>query len=258
MTLFDDWCDSARTDNGQKTSLRLTEKPAGRAAVMELLPSIVRSHYDNVARIAEDIAALGFGQAAAILAERMPRTPRARSGELGEILATELIEEQMGYRVPVRRLRYKDGREMALRGDDFLGIRTDAAGAIHIAKGESKSRANLAAATIAEAREILSRDAGRPTPTSILFVADRLLERGGDDEALGRALRNDVATKIIPAAQIAHILFTVSGNAPPQALDDDLGNAGDDRPNAVIHLWIADHQEFIKLSYEEALKLGDD
>ncbi|MCQ6493142.1 hypothetical protein, partial [Vibrio parahaemolyticus] len=80
--------------------------------------------------------------------------------------------------------------------------------------------------TIAEARDVLSRDAGRPTPTSILFVTDRLLERGGDEEALGRALRNDVATKIIPAAQIAHILFTVSANNPPQALDDDLENAG--------------------------------
>ncbi|WP_315926891.1 Hachiman antiphage defense system protein HamA [Mesorhizobium sp. SP-1A] len=258
MPLYDNWCDSVRANNGQKLSLRLTEKPTGRAAAMQALPPIVRSHYDDVARINEDIAALGFTQAAAILAERLPRTPRARSGELGEILATELVEEQLGYRVPVRRLRYKDGREMALRGDDFLGLRTDPAGAVHVAKGESKSRANLTAATIAEARDVLSRDAGRPTPTSILFVTDRLLERGGDEEALGRALRNDVATKIIPAAQIAHILFTVSANNPPQALDDDLENAGVDRPNAVIHLKIEDHQDFIRLSYEEALKLGND
>lgn len=258
MPLFDDWCDNIRTENDEKLSLKLAEKPAGRTAAMQSLPAIVRSHYDDVARINEDIAALGFTQAAAILAERLPRTARARSGELGEILATELVEEQLGYRVPVRRLRYKDGREMALRGDDFLGLRTDGAGTVHIAKGESKSRANLTGATITEARTVLSRDAGRPTPTSILFVADRLLERGGDDEAIGRILRNDVATKIIPAAQIAHILFTMSGNDAPQALDDDLAGAPSDRPHAVVHLKIDDHQAFIELSYEEALKLGDD
>jgi hypothetical protein len=63
------------------------------------------------------------------------------SGELGEILATELVEEMMDYEVPVRRLRYKDGREMALRGDDFIGIRVNAAGNLHLLKGESKSRA---------------------------------------------------------------------------------------------------------------------
>jgi hypothetical protein len=38
-----------------------------------------------------------------------------------EILATELVEEEIGLRVPVRRLRYKDGRNMPMRGDDFIG-----------------------------------------------------------------------------------------------------------------------------------------
>lgn len=258
MPLFDDWCESVRVENGSKLSIRLVEKHAGRAAVMQQLPAVVRSHYDDVIQINEDIAALGFAQAAAILAERLPRTARARSGELGEILATELIEENLGYRVPVRRLRYKDGREMALRGDDFIGLRIEGNGAIHIAKGESKSRANLSAATVGEARTALSRDAGRPTPTSILFIADRLMERQGAEEALGRALRNDVAAKATPPAQIAHILFTMSANAPPTALDTDLANAGTERPHVVIHLRIADHQEFIAHSYEEALNLGDD
>ncbi len=44
---------------------------------------------------------------------------------MGEILATEFIEFQTEFRIPVRRLRYKDGREMALRGDDFLGVNED-------------------------------------------------------------------------------------------------------------------------------------
>lgn len=71
---------------------------------------------------------LGFKVAAKILSEAMPQTPKGRSGDLGEILATELVEEEIGLRVPVRRLRYKDGRNMAMRGDDFIGAGYDAAG----------------------------------------------------------------------------------------------------------------------------------
>ena len=242
----------------EKVSLKLVEKEAGRETVQLALPVVIRSHYDDLRQISEDIADLGFVHAAAILAERMPKTTRARSGEIGEILATELVEESLGFRVPVRRLRYKDGREMALRGDDFLGLRMDQNGGIEIAKGESKSRLILSPATISEAREVLSRDAGRPTPISILFVADRLLERGGQEEIIGRVLRSDVATKAIPASSITHVLFTVSGNVAPPALDHDFAEADGARPHVIVHLHIPDHQEFIELSYSEALKLGDD
>ena len=34
------------------------------------------------------------------------------------------------------------------------------------------------------ARRALNRDEGRCTPASLLFVADRLMDRGGDAEAL--------------------------------------------------------------------------
>ena len=181
MALFEDWCQCERTDTGRKHLLKYTEKDGGREKIEADFPGVLRSHYDDVARIVDDIAQLGYNGAAALLAERMPRSIRARSGELGEILATELVEENLGYRVPVRRLRYKDGREMALRGDDFIGVVVEADGNLRFAKGESKSRENLSKATIAEAREVLSRDAGRPTPTSILFVADRLMDLGGSD-----------------------------------------------------------------------------
>jgi hypothetical protein len=257
MSLFKDWCDGQGTKSGRKQLVNYTEKAGGREAIAKALPQTVRSHYDEVSRIAQDVASLGYSKAAAILAERMPRSKTARSGEIGEILATELVEESLDYRVPVRRLRYKDGREMALRGDDFIGIRSDPGG-LRYAKGESKSRASLSKTTITEARTVLSRDAGRPTPTSILFVADRLMDLGGADETLGRTIREEVINKAVPAERIEHILFTVSGNAPPQALADDFAAASVDRPHTVIHLHIPDHQAFIKTSYEEALKLGDD
>ena len=258
MPLFDDWCDCDHQEDGRKHLRRLTERANGRAAIVDRLPDLLRSHYDDMARIADDIRELGFPGASALLAERLPRSSRARSGELGEIFATEIVEEQLGFSVPVRRLRYKDGREMALRGDDFIGVRVDAAGELFLLKGEAKSRANLAGATISEARAALSRDNGRPTATSLLFIADRLMEHEDDGAALGRSIRNEVANRGVPATRIDHALFTMSGNAAPQALLDDLRAAGPERTHTVVHLRIADHQEFIRLSYEGALALGID
>src|SRR5207245_1976533 len=136
MPLFADWCECARTDTGRKHLLKYTEKAEGRATITASLPSVLRSHYDDAGRIADDVAQLGYAKAAALLAERMPRSKNARSGELGEVLATELVEESLGYQVPVRRLRYKDGREMALRGDDFIGVHTEPGGGLRFAKGE--------------------------------------------------------------------------------------------------------------------------
>lgn len=256
--LYEPWCDRESTGDNQKQLWKLTERAGGRAAIEASLPDCIRSHYDDMERIAEEIRELGYPHAAAILAERMPRSARARSGELGEILATELVEEQLGYTVPVRRLRYKDGREMALRGDDFIGIRVDAEDRLHLLKGESKSRAALAGATITEARAALSRDEGRPTATSLLFIADRLMDHTDDRRTLGRRIRNEVATRAAPPGRIGHVLFTVSGNATPQALHDDLQAADTVRPQVAVHLRIEDHQAFIRTSYERALALGND
>ena len=257
MPLFADWCDCEPAQDGRKRLLKFTERVGGRAAIAGRLPDLLRSHYDEMERIAEDVALLGYASAEALLAERLPRTTRARSGELGEIFATELVEESLGFSVPVRRLRYKDGREMALRGDDFIGVRSSAEGHLFLLKGEAKSRANLAGATIIEARTALSRDSGRPTATSLLFIADRLMEGDGPLAALGRIIRNEVASRAVPSDRIDHALFTMSGNATPRALFDDLRGAGVDRSHTVIHLRIDDHQEFIRLSYEGALALGD-
>lgn len=256
--LYEPWCDRERTGDHQKQLWKLTERAGGRAAIEAALPDCIRSHYDDMERIAEEIRDLGYPHAATILAERMPRSARARSGELGEILATELVEEQMGYTVPVRRLRYKDGREMALRGDDFIGIRVDAEDHLHLLKGESKSRAALAGATITEARAALSKDEGRPTATSLLFIADRLMDHTDERRTLGRRIRNEVATRAASPGRIGHVLFTVSGNATPQALHDDLQATDTVRPQFVVHLRIEDHQAFIRTSYERALALGND
>ena len=260
MPLYSKWCKVHRSENKRKRLWKFTEKANGRDAVKTHLCATVRSHYDSVDRIADDVEKLGYKIAAGILRERLPRTKKARSGDLGEILACELVEEEMHFTVPVRRLRYKDGREMALRGDDFIGVRWDEdKGLLQLLKGESKSRITLAETTITKARASLNRDNGRCTPSSLLFVADRLLDDNDDDNAgLGQALREEVGTKSLPATRIDHVLFTMSGNVPPEALEDDLKAAGSGRNHTVINIRIEDHQQFIAETYEGAEKVGND
>lgn len=258
MALYKDWCAVTKQKDKKKTLRTYTEKAGGRAAALEQLGEAVRTHYDQADRIADDVARLGYDGAAEILRALLPQSKRARSGDLGEILASELVEEETNFRVPVRRMRFKDGREVAMRGDDFIGVGVGSDDKLWLLKGESKSRANLGNVTIAEAREALNRYGGRCTPDSLLFIANRLLEgKDEDDVALGRTIRDEVGLKALRPSRIDHMLFTMSGNAPQAKLEKDLEAAGSDRNQHVISLHIEDHQAFIAEVYEEAMNLGD-
>lgn len=259
MGLYKKWCNSTQQSNKKKTLSAYTEKTGGRAKALKGLGESVRSHYDEAERIADDVDRLGYKGAAEILKAALPLSKRARSGDLGEILASELVEEETDFMVPVRRMRFKDGREVAMRGDDFIGVHVDDEDKLRLLKGESKSRANLGKTTITEAREALNRHGGRCTPDSLLFVANRLLESAESDEvALGRIIRDEVALKALRPSRIDHMLFTLSGNTATASLQADLDAASTDRNQHVVSLHIADHQAFIAAVYEEAMKLGDD
>lgn len=259
--LFDDWCDFYEevldVPTPQKKRLwKFTEKPGGRAAIKNELCQRARNHYDTLQNIADDVERLGYTQAASILRNRTPKGKASRSGDLGEIIATELAEERMGFTVPVRRLRYKDGREMALRGDDFIGIR-QVNNQLNVLKGESKSRSSLQKGVINEARTALNKNKGRPTPESLLFVADRLIERGGAEKDLGQKIKDEVVKNSLPKSRIKHVLFTLSGNTPEQHLRNDLNEADAGREHRTVNIQITDHQDFIKEIYEGIEDLGN-
>jgi hypothetical protein len=257
--MFHTWCDIDETAYDEKKKLcGLSEKIDGRAAIKAEIIERVRSHYDKLEQIAEDVKRLGFPGASAILNECLPRTPKARSGDMGEIIATEFIEDYTGFRIPVRRLRYKDGREMALRGDDFLGVAEDEDDGLLFLKGESKSGQAVSNTVVARARERLSADDGRPTPISLLFVADRLLEsEDEEDNALGRRIRDEIALKTVAPQRITHGLFALSGNTPDAILEADLQLADGAHNHLSIGFYVEGHQAFIAEIYEEASDLGD-
>jgi hypothetical protein len=61
MGLFADWCNWQHDNNNRKQFWKFTERDGGRAKIAPVLPDILRSHYDDMDRIAEDIRQLGFG-----------------------------------------------------------------------------------------------------------------------------------------------------------------------------------------------------
>jgi hypothetical protein len=258
MALYDQWCSTTVQEDGLKQYLTLVEKAGARDGVCQQLGETVRSHYDNLDRIADDVTELGYELAGAILKELLPTAPRARSGDLGEILASELTEELLQFDVPVRRMRFKDGREVPMRGDDFIGVNyAEDDGGLWLLKGEAKSRGALGAATVAEAREALNRHDGRCTPSSLLFVANRLLEGNEEQADLGRRIRNEVGRKALAKNRIDHALFTLSGNGPIAALAADCAAAEAGRGHAVINLHVPDYADFINQIFEAAADLGN-
>lgn len=260
MGLYGKWCDATKSQSKRKHYWTYVEKFGGRDEIRGLLTETIRSHFEQLERIANDVERLGYNLAAEILRAELPQTPKSRSGDLGEILATELVEEEVGLRVPVRRLRYKDGRNMAMRGDDFIGAGYGAADSkLWLLKGEAKSNKVLGKSTVTAARKALDRHDGRCTPDSLLFVANRLLESSdAADMELGRAIRDEVGLKALKASRIDHMLFTVSGNGPHASLKVDLDATGTNRDQYAVNLHIADHQEFIAEMFKEVEDLGDD
>lgn len=257
--LFSDWCNCEIEEDGLKELIRYTECDDGRDAALEELPHRIRDHYLSQEELADAIEDLGLANAAAAVRELLPTSVNIRSGDLGEILAVEACEEELDYRIPIRRLRYKDHRNMSMRGDDLIGVDIDDNHRLLLLKGESKSRQALAAVTIAEAREALESDHGRPSAHSLMFVA-RVLIREGDDEdqSMGKRLRQEAVQRAVPKERIGHLLFTLSGNPADQPIADDFDSADGSRPQYIVNVRIRDHGEFIEEMFERAEELGDD
>jgi len=225
----------------------MTELAGVRATVLDDVRAVVRAHYMSPEIAARRMADLGAPATAKILRELAPKTKTARSGDFGEVLATEIAEQTLGFIVPVRRLRGKDGRNMALRGDDVLGIRVDTKGRLEFLKGESKSYAKLTSAVLDKAAEALERDRGRPGRHAVIFIATRLRESGKDtDDSLAAQLEGAVVASFSGSA-VEHFLLALTGSDPTSLLTNHLTAASKKkRPRHTVGVQIADHGNFIK------------
>lgn len=253
MVQFNDWCDSADTPLGNHHVRVMTGRPADAATGIQVTATAVPAHYAAEERIAAALARLGKATAAQMITDLLLQTPQIRSGDLGEIYATEWIDAHSGYRAPIKRLRWKDHRNMAMRGDDVIGMILDpATQRLRFLKTEAKSRIDLRAQTLEEARTGLDKDGGLPSSHALSFISARLMELG-TDAPLVDAIDEALYRNGIPPESVKHLLFTFSGNSPQalltqalQAYPGPIGQWG-------IGLHVNGHAAFVGAVYDRVI-----
>jgi hypothetical protein len=256
MASFNTWCTMSDDKVGAHDLHLLEADAANLQAAVDAISVVLPGHYASPERVAHALERLGKVEAAAMIRRKLPTTSKLRSGELGEILATEWIVAQGDFNVPIRKLRWKDHRNMAMRGDDVLGFATDeGTGELLILKAEAKSRSVLRADVVAEAREALDRDDGRPSPHSLSFVADRLFETGQLD--LADAV-DALHEKGVPLRTVRHMVFALTGNSPGPHLSASLAAYLGPIAQRCVGLCVPNHGDFICAVFDLVMADADD
>ncbi len=247
--LFSPWFESAESSDDRVTVLN--ERDGGRDDIFDELVYVVADHLIDLTVI-EKMG--GFEKSSHILKNRLPQTKQIRSGDLGEILATEYVDRRTTYSVPVRRLRYKDDRNTSMRGDDVLGFR-EAKNEVKVVKVEAKSRINLTPSVLEEARSGLAKHGGRPNPGTLSFLECILRREDRNDEAeLIKRLQNDT----IRARNVLHMVFTLSGNDPSNQLENATDEVSKGITLKLCGCQVSQHGDFVRDVFDTCLNLGRD
>lgn len=221
-----------------------TERPGARQVGLSTLKKVVADHFVGEKTI---LQAGGYSKSAAIIANSLPSNKRTRSGDLGELLATEYLNSETPFVVPIKKLRWKSDRETAMHGNDVIGINTKVK-PVGVIKGECKSRAAFGAATVEEAAATLDLHDGRPNPSTLAFITKRLYEENRDGEA--KVFQDLQCEGAFSGKNLSHLIFALAGNDPSQHLAKALKSkhAGIKREGAAIV--VNDHGAFIATVYE--------
>ncbi len=246
--LFDPWCSGEEVVKAAKTLRVLRGKTSAQAKAIEIIQGVVPTHYCKPEIVRKWLKKWGYKQTLAVVKKDLPMGKKARSGDIGEILATEYVNRKLDFNVPIFRLRWRDHRELALRGDDLLAIQFDAQGRIHFMKGEAKSRQSLSAAVVEEASEALHAHDGRPGPHTINYVVKRLYELGEDE--LAEKIEDYLSRKTIPRKRVTHLLFALCGNDPKPHLESYLISYTGPIQQVIVGLRVNDHGSFVKTIFD--------
>lgn len=159
------------TDGGAIHTHRLAEVSGSRTAVLPHISAAVLEHHFHERRVADQLAALGHAKAAAFFASEMPRPDRTRKGNFGEVIASEHLVQRHGYKMPVLKLRYRDHRDMPMRGEDMIAFEVDEDDRItRLIVGEAKTVVQYAVDVVRRAHARLA-SAFNPRPMTLSMLA---------------------------------------------------------------------------------------
>lgn len=248
MADFRSWCtveEPVRVGGHLAGVLESFDESTGVATLGADLPNT----YANARTLARIAERLGKDAVAEHLRNKLPATASARSGDMGEILATAYLHEERGYVVGPSRLIDRDHQEWAMRGDDALGAKLGTDGKLRIIKAEAKSRVRLDKRTVADAREGLARNDELPSPQSLAQFAERLLQTA--DEDVGEAILTLQLRDGVRPEHVDHLMFLFTSNDPSRHVTADLEAYGGSVSQLTITLRVQDHPKFIKDAYEK-------
>lgn len=251
MANLNNWCDVASSKVGVHDLHQITVKPERLAEGVEEVAATIPDHYVATHHLARVLRRRGKPQAAALVEARLPTSKQIRSGDLGEILGTAFVNELTDYDIGVFRLQWKDHRNMAMRGDDLIGIAEDDDGRARFLKGEAKSGAAMGNGVIANARTALASSDERPTPHALLFMAEKYLAAG--DEHMCDLIEDATLEADIALNQVEHLLFTFTGNAAATLLTTDLQNYAGGVSQTAVNFRIPTHQNFIRSVFDTVI-----
>lgn len=216
-----------------------------KSALINVLPD----YYVDPQSIAGTLARLGKPAVAQKLLTKIPEVKNIRSGDIGEVLASDYIEESLGYNVPIRKLRWRDHRNMAMRGDDVIGIVVDQQQqTIKFLKAEAKANKILGRGILEDARKELDLDDGFPAPHALGFVAERLRETG--NQALSDLIEKVQLVDGIRTNQVEHLLFTFTESNPARLQRESFDAYDGNIKQTSVGFKVTEHQELIAGVYQ--------
>jgi hypothetical protein len=195
--------------------IHLIENKSLRDEVYPHLSKTVFLYHNDPKRYKKDLELMGYSEVAEAFDLRpTEKAPTTRSGNFGEILASEYLRQVLGYDIPVFRLRYNPNPDSSMKGDDILAFKfgaEDGSGRV-ILVGESKVRQQFSTLVVQEAYEQLCSSVRRPHPISLTFVIHRLEDAGDLEKAEAIRTFLDQFAQYRPQKQ--WLICLTTGNAP--------------------------------------------
>jgi len=210
---------------------------------------LIPDHYVDPISVARTLERLGKHAAAEKLRIKIPEAKKIRSGDIGEIAATDYIEDETPYIVPIRKLRWRDHRNMAMRGDDVIGVlfsRQD--NTIKFLKTEAKGNKALSTNVLEKARAELDLDDGLPAPHALSFISERLNAMG--EYELADRIEKAQLVDGIQSNQVEHLLFTFTQSNPDSLQKAAFDGYGGNIKQNSVGVKINNHQELIASVYQ--------
>ena len=242
---------------GQHLFKKIELKGAEFQNLIKELIGILPDYYIDPLSMASTLECLGKPAAAAKLKIKLPQVIKIRSGDIGEIITTDYIDEQTAFSVPIKKLRWKDHRNMAMRGDDVIGVLVNQENqTIKFLKTEAKSNHSLSRNVLSKARDELDLDEGLPAPHALQFVAERLRETGS--QALADLIEKAQLVDGIGNSQVEHLLFTFTASNPETLQKEAFEGYSGNIKQSSVGFQVSNHQELIGSVYQGVLDGLDD